>query len=51
MQEMSLFFALQLRYMSISSSVEIISSLICILFMVYDILMLFWLRRITNQII
>ena len=50
-QEMSLFFALQLRYISFSSDVEIISSILCILFLIWNIIMILWLRKITDQII
>ena len=50
-QEMTLFLALQLKFMSFSSDFEIMSSLLCVLFLICDILMIFWLRKITYQII
>ena len=50
-QEMSLFFALQLRYLSFSNEIQIISCLLCLFFLIGNIFMIFWLIKITKLII
>jgi len=50
-QEMSLFFALQLRYFSFSNGIQIISSLLCLFFLIVNFLMIIWLIKITKLII
>ena len=50
-QEMSLFFALQLRYFSFSTNIQILSMVLCLLFLILNFYMIFWLIRITKLII
>lgn len=50
-QEISLFIALQLNFISFNNSVTIISFLFCILIFLIHFLVLFWLFKITKQIL
>ena len=50
-QEMTLFFALQLRYISMSNGVQIISTLFCFLFAIFNIVIIVWIYIITRNLI
>ena len=50
-QEISLFFALQLRYFSFSNEIQILSCLLCLFFLIGNFSMIFWWIKITKLII
>lgn len=50
-QEMSLFIALQLNYISFSNTIRAISSTLCIIILVMNFLMIYWTKKITNRVL
>ena len=49
-QELSMFLALDLKYFSFSETVKIISSVFCLIFLIGNFLMIFWMKNIISKI-